>query len=343
MKQIKLTATLVLFYSVTSAQSTDSASIFYAKALEAKRIGQTKVAYDHLRRSVSYNPEQLEAQKALGEMAIDLRQYETAKKAYGKVSELKPDDTSAISNLANLSMWTHKWDDAIKYSLKMRQLKIGGRANYNIGKSYYEQENYGQAFQYLDAAFKEEPNNAEIPYLFARAFVDMSNYRQAAKYYEEAVKIDSTKSRWYYEMAMTYAAIPDDKTAIKYYQVALGKGQKLDNDFLENMANSYVLAGQAEQGIDIMKQLLEKRPADLSLLNNIADTYYRIQKYDLAIEHWDKILTYNKTDAKPLYMIGMCYLKKGDKAKGEQLCDKAIEMDPSLAKLKTQKKLDQGL
>jgi len=43
-----------------------------------------------------------------------------------------------------------------------------------------------------------------------------------------------------------------------------------------------------------------------------------------------------------LYMIGMCYQKKGEKDKGVRLCDKAIEMDPSLASLK-QKKLDMGL
>jgi hypothetical protein len=41
-------------------------------------------------------------------------------------------------------------------------------------------------------------------------------------------------------------------------------------------------------------------------------------------------------------MIGMCYQKKGEKDKGVQLCDKAIEMDPSLASLK-QKKMDMGL
>jgi len=38
-------------------------------------------------------------------------------------------------------------------------------------------------------------------------------------------------------------------------------------------------------------------------------------------------------------MIGMSYQKKGDKAKGMQLCDKAIEIDPSLASLKQKKQM----
>jgi len=42
----------------------------------------------------------------------------------------------------------------------------------------------------------------------------------------------------------------------------------------------------------------------------------------------------DKSNASALYMIGLSYQKKGDKQKGMALCDKAIEMDPSLAKNK---------
>jgi tetratricopeptide (TPR) repeat protein len=57
------------------------------------------------------------------------------------------------------------------------------------------------------------------------------------------------------------------------------------------------------------------------------------------MNNWDAILGYDKTNASALYMIGMCYLKKGDKSKGTQLCDKAIEMDPSLAIYKQKKEM----
>jgi hypothetical protein len=42
-------------------------------------------------------------------------------------------------------------------------------------------------------------------------------------------------------------------------------------------------------------------------------------------------------------MIVMCYHKKGEKSKGQHLCDKAIEMDPSLASLKQKKSMPGGL
>ena len=51
----------------------------------------------------------------------------------------------------------------------------------------------------------------------------------------------------------------------------------------------------------------------------------------------------DKTNARVLYMIGLSYQKKGDKQKGMQLCDKAIEMDPSLNSLRQKQDLGMGL
>ncbi len=83
----------------------------------------------------------------------------------------------------------------------------------------------------------------------------------------------------------------------------------------------------------------------MNILSMVAEAYYDKGKFDQAIEYWDKMLEYDKDNASSLYMIGMCYQKKGGKEnteKGTRLCDKAIEMDPSLASLK-QKKMMMGL
>ena len=80
----------------------------------------------------------------------------------------------------------------------------------------------------------------------------------------------------------------------------------------------------------------------MNILNMVAEAYYYKGKYKQAIDYWDQVLFYDKTAASALYMIGMSYQKSGDKEKGIQLCDKAIEMDPNLASYK-QKKMMAGL
>ena len=75
----------------------------------------------------------------------------------------------------------------------------------------------------------------------------------------------------------------------------------------------------------------------------VAEAYYYKGKYQLAIDYWDQVMFYDKNNASALYMIGMSYQKKGDKEKGQFLCDKAIELDPSLASLKQKKQMPGGL
>jgi len=295
------------------------------------------VAYNDMKKaapSKSNDPDYL-TQVALCE--VELRKYDLALINFVKVDSMKTDDPVALENLANLNFFSHKWENAVRYGKRCKSLKLGTRMNYLLGKSYYELENYGEAYKYFQLVMNEEPQNAEIPYLLARAFVDMSNYRAAATFYEKAIALDSTKSRWIYEMAMTVSAIPNDKVAIAYYELAAAKGYKIDNDYIENLSIACLGAGQPERAINLMKDLVEKKPADLNLLYNLAEAYYHTNRYQEAIDTWDKILYFDKLNARSLYMIGMSYQKKGDKDKGVALCDKAIEMDPSLKYLKTEK------
>lgn len=219
----------------------------------------------------------------------------------------------------------------------MQQLKLGKNSDYILGKSSYELENYAEANKYLEAAGKIEPANGDIPYMIGRSYVDMSNYKAAASYLEKAVNLDTTKSRWAYECALAFGAIPNDKVAIKYYLLAAERGYKTDNDYYENLGESYIASGEGAKGVELLKKVLEKKPSDLVLLYNIAEIQYRTGKFQEAIDHWDKILLYDKQNAKALYMIGMTYQKMGDKAKGMQLCDKAISMDPTLANMRQKK------
>jgi tetratricopeptide (TPR) repeat protein len=239
--------------------------------------------------------------------------------------------------MANISFWMHQWKDAISFAQKAQQLKAGSGWNYVLGKSYYQQEDYGQAFKYFQIASKEDSTNSEIPYLLARAFVDMNNYKAAVPFFQKAISLDSTKVQWMYEFALVLATIPNDKMAIQYYLLAADKGYKMDNDYFENLADSYIAIGEGQKAVDLMLRVLDKKPGDLVLLYSVADVYYHMKKYDEAIDYWDKILYFDKENSKSLYMIGMAYQKKGETGKGRELCDKAIAMDPSLKNLKQER------
>ncbi|MBS1947755.1 MAG: tetratricopeptide repeat protein [Bacteroidetes bacterium] len=319
------------------SQSKDSAEVYYQKGLQEKTARRWMVAFNCLQKSVQYDSNNVNAERELGLVALELRKYGNAELAFTKVLSIQKNDTTAVVNLANLSFWTHQWKDAITYAQKALQLKAGSGWNYVIGKSYYQQEDYGQAFKYFQAASKEDTANSEIPYLVGRAFVDMNNYKAAVPFFQKAIALDSSKAQWMYELALVLATIPNDRMAIQYYLLAAEKGYKVDNDYYENLADSYAAVGEGQKAVDLMLKALDKKPGDLVLLYSVADAYYHMKKYPEAIDYWDKILFYDKDNSKALYMIGMAYQKKGDTDKGRQLCDRAIAMDPSLKNLKQER------
>lgn len=341
MKNLLLFASMFFAVSVV-AQNTDSSNYYLQQGQLAKKDHRYQVALNQLQKALQFNPSNMEVQKGLGQVYVEMRQYENARKAFGEVIKANANDTMAVENLANLSFWTRKWNDAITYGRKMQAFKTGKNTSYIIGKSYYELEDYGNAYTYLQQAGKEDTANAEIPYTIARSFVDMSNYRAAAPFFERAIKLDTTKPRWVYECALNFGAIPDDRNAVKYYLLAADRGYKTDNDYYENLSISYQGIGQIDKCIELLKKVLEKKPADIEILNALGEIHYKIGKYQDAIDYWDRILGFDKQNAKALYMIGLAYQKKGDKEKGMQLCDQAIKMDPSLQNLK-QKKMSMGL
>ena len=330
-----LVMAILVMYSVEAQRARARAQFQRGQAEFA--AGRYKPAYELYRKATGLDTNYVDAYRALGLAAVEIRQFEVAKQSFRKVLQSNPLDPIAIEAMGNISFSFRRWDEAIVYGQKMLDLNVGKRANYIIGKSYYEKENFGAAFRFLDAAYKEEPQNAEIPFLFARSFVEMSNYKMAVKYYHEAIALDSSRAGWIYELGMAYQAIPNDKAAIPIYELAIAKGYKVDNDVMENLSSAYIAAGVPEKGIAMLEQMLEMRPADLDLLFFMGDTYYRMGKYDQAITHWDKILAYDKQHARSLYMIGMALQKKGDTKRGQAICDKAIEMDPSLSVMRREK------
>ena len=89
----------------------------------------------------------------------------------------------------------------------------------------------------------------------------------------------------------------------------------------------------------LLKGVLDKRPTDINIITMLAEAYYDSKKYDEAIAWYDKLLQINANNAEAMYMMGMSFQKKGEKQKGQSICDKAIQLDPSLQSLKQEKQM----
>lgn len=320
----------------------DSANYFYQKGIEQKEKGSRLESLKYFEKASQYDSTN---KTITGELALayfDLRKYNNARVTYKKLVSMGDESPANLRKVMELSYQLKQNDDVIAYAKKLQQADPSQKVNYFLGKVFYDTDNYGEAIKYLQLAGKEEPTNAEIPYLLAHSYTDMRNYKMAIPFYKKAIELDPANSRWIYEMSLIYYAIHEDKESLNYMLQAGEKGYKRDNDYLENLGIAYLNSGDLDNGVKILTEVLQRKPADMNLLNMLAEAYYYKGKYKPAMEYWDKMLEYDKESASSLYMIGMCYQKMGgeeNKQKGVKLCDKAIEMDPSLANNKQKKQM----
>jgi tetratricopeptide (TPR) repeat protein len=342
MRTIIVTLAAVCFSATAFAQSADAA-LYLQRGLQEKSKGRLMVAYKQFDSAYVADKTDKTIVAELAKTLFDLRRYGPAREKYMELEKLGGANAEVYNQLMTLSFNMRQFPDAIKYADLLKKADPTAKTAYYIGKAHYDGENYGDALKFLDIASKEEPSNAEIPYMIARSYSDMNNHKMAIPFFLKALELQPKNNRWMYEIGLIYYALHEDQNSIKYMEMAGENGYKKDNEYLENLAIGYLNTKQTDKGLDILVEALRRRPADMNLLNMIAEANYDAKRYDKAIEYWDQVLTLDKTSAASLFMIGVSYQKKGEKAKGQDLCDKAIAMDPSLAKNRQKMEMPGGL
>lgn len=341
MRKTLFTATLVALSSASFAQ-TDSSAFYLQKGLEEKAKGRRMEVVKQMEKAHGYNKNNVQVISELAGAYMEVRMYAKAKEKFVQAEALGEKSAANYKQLVDLSFNMRQWDDAVKYAQLLKKADPAAKVNSYIGRAYYEQEDLGKGIQFLELAAKDDPADATIPYTLANAYTNMQNFKLAIPHFQKAISLQPANNRWIYELALVYYGMNDNANALKYMLEAGEKGYRKDNEYTQNLATAYMNAGKFNEGLDVMKQVLEKRPTDVGLLDMIAEACYNAGKYDDAITYYNKILAIDEKKAEALYMMGMAYQKKGQVDNGRKLCDKAIAMDPSLSSLKQEKKMPGG-
>ena len=332
---------LMLISNIGYSQS-DSAVFYYEKGLLEKANGRRLESLKNFEKAQKFDTPSKNLVAELSLAYFDLRKYPQARDGFKKLLEMGEETKENYKQLLLLSFNLKQHNDVITYANKLKQLDPAEKVSYYLGKVNYDMDNYGEAIKHLSVAAKEDSENAEVPYMLAHSYADMMNYKQAIPYFLKAIELNPSRNYWVYELGLIYYAMHDDKNALKYILEAGEKGYKKDNEYLENLGIAYLNLGKLDEGVNILGEILKKKPSDLNILNMIAEAYYNKGRFKEAIEYWDQVMFYDKENAPALYMIGMSYQKNGEKEKGITLCDKAIQLDPSLTSYK-QKRMNMGL
>lgn len=340
MKNLTFTALLCCIANLLFSQNSDSAKYYYKKGLEESKAFHYALAAKNFDKAIEFNPTFTEAYMANGKVNIEMSRIYEANQHFEKAYQLDPSNDEVINELGHLSFNNRQYKKAIELMQNCRSCSDIDRV---LGMSYYRTEDYGKALTFLQKAIKKNDKDAEALYTLGRTFLELEDEKNAIPQFQKAIFINQEKNVWMYELALIYYNQNDYKSALKYFNMAAESGYNKTNDFYENLGFAQIYSGEKGNGINTLLQILERKPNNKELLNNIANAMYETKQYEDALVYFQKLLELNPNDASSLFMAGMTFQKMGQKEKGQKICDKAIEMEPSLSKNRQKKDMPMGL
>ena len=340
MKNLIPTAFLCIFTNLLFSQSTDSSQYYFQKGLGESALHHFAVAGKNFDKAIQLNPNFTEAYLANGKVNLEMSRIYEANQNFTKAYQLQPANSEVIKGLTNLYFNNRQFQKAIDLAQKCNDCDNTDRI---LGMSYYHTEDYGKAIQFLLKAISKNGKDGEVAYTLGRTYLELENEKNAIPQFQKAVALEPSKSQWAYELGLIYYNQNDYKSALKYFSLAEENGYHKNNDFYENYGFAQLYTGDAENGLKTLTLILERKPNNTELLNNIANAMYETKRYEAALDYFKRLLDLNPKDANSLFMAGMTFQKMGQKEKGQKICDNAIAMDPSLARNRQKKEMPMGL
>lgn len=330
----------ILCITHTCFAQADSSQYYFKKGVTERIARRYLVASSYFDKSIHFDPKNTEAYIENGKVNLEMRKIDAAQGNFAKAYSLQPSNVAIIDQLALLYYNNRQFQKAIDLAQKCSSCPNSERV---ISMSYYSLEDYAKAVPGLQKVLAKKPEDGEVAYTLARAYLEMEDFKRAIPAYEKAVSLDATKGTWMYELGLIYYNKNEFPAALKYFKMAENAGYIKSNDFYENIGFSYISTGDVENGMKNLQTVLSRKPRNKELLTDIAQALFTAKKYDDALVYYQKLLEIDAKDANALYMAGMTFQRKGMKERGQQMCDQAIKLDPSLSKNRQKKNESFGL
>ena len=340
MKNLTFLFACIVAANAVFAQNTDSAKFYYQKGMVEKEAKRYLVASTYFDKAIHFDTRYAAAYQENGYTNLAMRKTDVAKGHFTKLYELEPTSKAAITELTELYYSYHQYQKAIEFAGKCVGCASAERI---IAMSSYIQEDYAAAVKGLLNVIAKDATDAEATYTIGRSYLDMELYTKAVPYYTKAIELDATKNAWMNELGLLYYNLNDFLHAKIYLIKAADNGYPVTNDFNENLGYAYIYSGEFDKGEKLLLAILAKKPGNKDILRDIAEAYYQQKMYDKSLDYCQQLMVLDAKDAKALYQAGLCFQKKGQKEKGQSMCDEAIKMDTSLSGLRQKQDGGTGL
>jgi len=168
--------------------------------------------------------------------------------------------------------------------------------HYQIGMSYFHDNNIQPAYVELQKALELNPYDKQIHSALGIIYLSkLEDYPKAVEHFKKALKYDEDYAEAYTNIGNAYAKMGEFNKAIESYRTAIS------NPFYRNQALA---------------------------LYNLGMVYYRLARYDLALDAFKDSIRRYSTFPLPYYGMALTYNAQGMYGDAATAITHAIEFDP---------------
>ncbi|MGD9684682.1 MAG: tetratricopeptide repeat protein [Candidatus Obscuribacterales bacterium] len=192
----------------------------------------------------------------------------------------------------------------------------------------FEKRLYDKVRGRCDAYIKKNPKEYLGYYWRGMSFYRLMQYPAALFNANKAIELETKKPEPYELRADVFIAIGQFDKALRDLSQALNKGSKNKYDIYLKRAKCFNLIGVSTDVIDNLTEALNIKK-DSKTFRQRADTYYKLRKYDQAIEDYSKAMVDDPDSYEMLMRRAYCYqqVKKGPDAIKDY--SRIIDKDPA--------------
>jgi len=219
-------------------------------------------------------------------------------------------------------------DDGI-YMANLNKLQTLGCFFNNLGNSYNDIGNTGQALVALERAVQINPSLSESRVNLGNIYLKNGRPEDAIYQYKAALRTNPDDAKVHNGLGNAYIEQDWLNDAIHEYRRAVS----LDPNFADayrNLAAAYCKRQTFALAIPVLKQAIALEPAEAESIKQLGDVYRQKGNLDSAILRYKEALRLKSDLAEAHFGLGICYNRMGLADDGIRAYKKALAIKPDM-------------
>ncbi len=298
------------------ALRSDLVGINYNLGIVFQALHRYDEAIQHFQKSVTSNPNDVEALNSLGAVLNANNRSAEAEQCLRRAIGLNPNYAEAHMGLANVLRTIGRPDEAIAcYEAAILLKPRLAEAHLQLGETLQALGRHEKATRSYELVLSFRPDSAEAHMNLGNALQALGHHEKAIRSYEKALLIKPGYAKAHYNLGNALQSLDRHDEAISCYQRALALEPRYPNAHT-NLGNSLQARGHYEEAIHHCEQAIACAPDFTTARMNLANTLQAVNRCDEAMWQYDKAMALEPENAEVKWNRSLLLLSTGRFSEG---------------------------